>query len=68
MNRVFAAVCLVFLPLLVSAQEYKLVWEDNFNAPVLNNSKWTAMINGEGAGNRELQYYRRENISLGREK
>ncbi|MFZ4456547.1 MAG: glycoside hydrolase family 16 protein [Bacteroidales bacterium] len=68
MNRIFAAVCLVFLPLLASAQEYKLVWEDNFNGPVLNNSKWTAMINGEGAGNRELQYYRRENISMGREK
>lgn len=54
----------------ISAQEpsgYKLVWEDNFNNPVLDEGKWTVFINGKGGGNKELQYYRRENVAVGKE-
>jgi beta-glucanase (GH16 family) len=53
-----------------SAQEstgYKLVWEDDFSKPALDEAKWTVVVNGKGGGNRELQYYRRENISVGKE-
>lgn len=47
------------------AQDYKFVWEDNFDHPVLNESKhWTVEVNGDGGGNNEMQYYRRENISI----
>lgn len=47
------------------AQGYKLVWKDNFDQPVLNESQhWTIEENGNGGGNNELQYYRRENISI----
>lgn len=46
---------------------YTLVWEDDFSQPVLDEAKWTVVENGKGGGNRELQYYRRENISIGKE-
>ncbi|MEA4839809.1 MAG: glycoside hydrolase family 16 protein [Bacteroidales bacterium] len=47
--------------------KYKLVWEDDFNKPVLDETKWTIVVNGKGGGNRELQYYCRENISIEKE-
>ena len=47
------------------SQDYKLMWEDNFDNPVLNETQhWTAEVNGDGGGNNEMQYYRRENISI----
>ena len=47
------------------SQEYKLMWEDNFDNPVLNETDhWTVEVNGNGGGNNEMQYYRRENISI----
>ncbi len=58
-------IILFFTSLFISAQEYKLVWEDNFDKPVLNEEfHWNIEVNGNGGGNNELQYYRRENISL----
>ena len=56
-----------FLSLYTFAQDYKLVWEDNFDKVDLNAKIWTAVINGNGGGNKELQYYRRENISIAKE-
>lgn len=47
---------------------YKMVWEDTFNAGTLDETNgWTVEVNGNGGGNSELQYYRRENISVGTE-
>lgn len=46
---------------------YKLVWEDLFNGSVLDESVWNIEVNGDGGGNNELQYYRAENVSLGKE-
>ncbi|MBQ8564636.1 MAG: family 16 glycosylhydrolase [Bacteroidaceae bacterium] len=52
----------------VCADDYKLVWEDNFDGAVLNETDhWNIEVNGNGGGNNELQYYRRENVSLGTE-
>ncbi|MDP3445178.1 MAG: glycoside hydrolase family 16 protein, partial [Ignavibacteria bacterium] len=54
-----------FFSVLVLAQEYKLMWEDNFDKPLLNETQhWTIEVDGNGGGNNELQYYRRENISI----
>lgn len=47
--------------------EYKVVWEDNFESTVLDKSKWNIEVNGNGGGNRELQYYTEKNISIGNE-
>ena len=50
-----------------TAQDYKLVWEDDFDKATLDNSVWTAMYSGDGGGNKELQFYRPENISIAKE-
>ena len=46
---------------------YKLVWQDLFNADALDESVWNIEVNGDGGGNNELQYYRRENVSLAKD-
>lgn len=46
---------------------YKLVWEDNFDGKILDEiNNWTIVLNGKGGGNRELQYYKSENIEVGK--
>lgn len=44
---------------------YTLVWSDEFNADQLDETNWNIEVNGNGGGNQELQYYRRENVSMG---
>ena len=45
---------------------YTLVWQDNFNGTTLDETNnWNIEVNGDGGGNNELEYYRRENISVG---
>ena len=57
--------CMLIFSLSLVAQDYKLKWEDNFDNPVLNETQnWNVEVNGDGGGNNELQYYRRENISV----
>ncbi|MBQ7423714.1 MAG: glycoside hydrolase family 16 protein [Prevotella sp.] len=43
---------------------YQLVWSDEFNGNALDETLWNIEVNGNGGGNQELQYYRRENISI----
>ncbi|MFZ4583034.1 MAG: glycoside hydrolase family 16 protein [Paludibacter sp.] len=50
-----------------SAQNYKLVWEDNFNKSSINKKNWTINVDGNGGGNRELQYYRKQNVCIEKE-
>jgi beta-glucanase (GH16 family) len=52
---------------LVNSQnnDYHLVWQDNFEGNQLNSSNWVIEVNGDGGGNNELQYYRKENVSVG---
>jgi len=48
--------------------DYKLKWQDDFTGTKLDEtSNWSIEVNGNGGGNSELQYYRRENISIGQE-
>jgi beta-glucanase (GH16 family) len=37
---------------------WTLVWNDEFNKPTIDRSKWNFEVNGNGGGNNELQYYR----------
>ena len=49
-------------------QEYNLVWQDNFDGSTLDETNnWVVEINGNGGGNNELEYYKRENITVGQE-
>lgn len=58
------------LPLGVSAQTttppsgYELRWSDEFNGTSLNTTLWNVEENGNGGGNQELQYYRKENVAV----
>jgi beta-glucanase (GH16 family) len=68
LKRNYIIFLLIFISgAMLKAQDYKLVWEDNFNNSVLDTSKWNIVINGRGGGNRELQYYRAENVMVGKE-
>lgn len=50
----------------VAGDAYHLVWEDDFTGTTLNESQhWNVEVNGDGGGNRELQYYSRDNVSVG---
>lgn len=63
----FAIAILISIISVVSSQEYKLVWQDNFDKPIINKSHWTIIEDGDGGGNKELQYYKPENIEIGKE-
>ncbi len=43
---------------------FKLVWSDEFNGSALDEDAWSIEVNGDGGGNQELQYYRRENVNV----
>jgi beta-glucanase (GH16 family) len=46
----------------IFAQDYKLVWSDEFNGTALDTSKWGYQFgNQHGWGNNEKEYYRTEN-------
>lgn len=66
-SALFAAV----IPAVANAQAmegapegYQLVWSDEFNGSALNEKSWNIEVSGSGGGNQELQYYRRENVSV----
>ncbi|NJD21074.1 MAG: glycosyl hydrolase family protein [Melioribacter sp.] len=48
------------------AQNYQLIWSDEFNSTNINTSNWTYDIGGHGWGNNELEYYtnRTENAKV----
>ena len=60
----------VFFAISSNAQNWNLIWSDEFNGTNLDNSKWTHDI-GTGSlqglwgwGNGELQFYQPDNTSL----
>lgn len=48
------------------AQEYQLVWEENFDSPSLNTELWNIESNKSGGGNNEAQFYTPRNVSIER--
>lgn len=40
------------------------VWADEFDGESVDEDKWTFEIDGNGGGNNELQYYRKENAEI----
>lgn len=43
---------------------YTKVWGDEFNGTELDEKAWNVEVNGDGGGNQELQYYRRQNVAV----
>jgi beta-glucanase (GH16 family) len=46
---------------------YTLAWSDEFDGETLNTANWTALNDGSGGGNQELQHYLPANVSTGDE-
>ena len=67
MKTPFIAILLFIFYLTATAVDYKLIWQDNFSKRTLNKKNWTINVDGKGGGNRELQYYRKQNIGIERE-
>ena len=64
MKKSLAVLC-ALLPLAVFGKgEYELVWEDDFNDPVVNPSFWNLENNARGGGNAEMQYYSPNNVTI----
>jgi len=41
----------------IAAQNWQLVWNDEFDGSTIDSSRWEHEVNGDGGGNNELQYY-----------
>ena len=66
-NKLILVIILSITYNVVFSQEYKLVWQDEFNKPTIDTTVWTASETGDGGGNREIQFYHGANISIGKE-
>lgn len=69
-TKLFLLLLLVLLPVFLSAQNWQVVWHDEFEGESLDLDKWSYQI-GTGAeyglddwGNNEMQYYRAENVTV----
>ena len=67
MKKIYTLWVLCTLALVVSAQDYQLVWNEDFTDGALDNAVWNIEVNGDGGGNNELQYYCEKGVSLGTE-
>ena len=55
----------LFLALNVAAQDYQLVWNEDFTDASLDRQVWNVEVTNNGGGNNELQYYVEKGVSLG---
>ncbi len=69
-NLKYFFLSLLMVPLSVSAQNWQMVWSDEFDGDSLDSAKWSYQT-GTGSdygltdwGNNELQYYREQNIAV----
>lgn len=67
MKRIFSLFAVIGLFGAVTAQDYQLVWNEDFTDGALDNAVWNIEVNGDGGGNNELQYYCQKGVSVGAE-
>ena len=66
MKKIFFVLC-VLCATMMQAQEYSLVWNEDFTDGALDTKVWNIEVNGDGGGNNELQYYCEKGVTLGAE-
>ena len=64
MKKIFFVLC-VLCAAMMQAQEYSLVWNEDFTDGALDTKVWNIEVNGDGGGNNELQYYCENGVSHG---
>lgn len=57
----------LLLTLPLAAQDYTLVWNEDFTDGTLDRNVWNIEVNGDGGGNHELQYYCEKGVMLAAE-
>jgi len=66
----YILLCLVLAPVQLSAQNWQVVWHDEFEGETLDLEKWSyqtgtgSQYGLTGWGNNELQYYREQNVMV----
>lgn len=60
----FSVLC---LSTMMQAQDYTLVWNEDFTDGSLDHNVWNIEVNGDGGGNNELQYYCEKAVTVGTE-
>lgn len=65
MKKLIFLLPVLCLALNAFAQNYQLVWNEDFTDASLDRDVWNVEVNGDGGGNNELQYYCEEGVSLG---
>ncbi len=67
MRKIYILFLVSGLALSALAQEYSLVWNEDFTDGALDTQVWNIEVNGDGGGNNELQYYCQKGVSVGAE-
>lgn len=67
MRKIYILFLVSGLALSALAQEYSLVWNEDFTDGALDTQVWNIEANGDGGGNNELQYYCQKGVSVGAE-
>lgn len=65
MKKIYSLLFVLCIAGVNLAQEYTLVWNEDFTDSSLDTRVWNIEINGDGGGNNELQYYCEKGVSLG---
>ena len=58
------AILLTLSPNRLIADDYTLVWNEDFTDATLDRNVWNIEVNGDGGGNNELQYYCEKGVTL----
>lgn len=65
MKHLFSLLTVLCLVGMLQAQQYQLVWNEDFTEASLDRNVWNIEVNGDGGGNNELQYYAEKGVALG---
>jgi beta-glucanase (GH16 family) len=58
------AILIALSPYRLIADDYTLVWNEDFTDATLDRKVWNIEVNGDGGGNNELQYYYEKGVTL----
>jgi len=63
MKQLFFLFLLLITTTFLNAQNYQLVWSDEFDGTTINTANWTHETGGGGWGNNELEYYTNRSVN-----
>ena len=67
MKHLFTLFSVLCMAGMATAQDYTLVWNEDFTDGSLDRNVWNIEVNADGGGNNELQYYCEKAVTVGAE-